>query len=175
LTDQGELEYYLGVEVLKLNENTLLLHQTGYEKKVLERFKMTDCKPVKTSLSRDLNISLMDCPGEVDPELQSEYRAIVGSLMYLYHWTRPDLGFAVKFLSRYLHIPGVKHLQAAKRELQYLSGTVNLEIRYTRDLARLQARDQNLSVRLGLSNCKFAGCKNTSGSTTSYIILMNGV
>jgi hypothetical protein len=44
LIDQGELEYYLGVEVLKLDENTLLLHQTGYAKKVLERFKMTDCK-----------------------------------------------------------------------------------------------------------------------------------
>ncbi len=77
-----------------------MLHQTGYAKKVLERFKMTDCKPVETPLSRDLNLSLMDSPVEVDPEIQSEYRAIVGSLMYLYQWTRPDLGFAVTFLSR---------------------------------------------------------------------------
>ncbi len=30
LTDQGELEYYLGVEVSKINESTLFLHQTGY-------------------------------------------------------------------------------------------------------------------------------------------------
>jgi hypothetical protein len=42
-TDQGVLEYYLGVEVSKIDQNTLLLHQTGYAKKVLERFKMTDC------------------------------------------------------------------------------------------------------------------------------------
>ena len=41
LTDQGELEYYLGVEVPKIGESTLLLHQTGYAKKILERFKMT--------------------------------------------------------------------------------------------------------------------------------------
>jgi hypothetical protein len=41
---------------------------------------------VKTPLSRDLNLSLMDCPGEVDPELQSEDRAIIWSLMYLYQW-----------------------------------------------------------------------------------------
>jgi hypothetical protein len=54
LTDQGELDYYLGVEVSKIDQNTLLLHQTGNAKKVLERFKMTDCKPVKTPLSRDL-------------------------------------------------------------------------------------------------------------------------
>jgi hypothetical protein len=55
LTDQGELEYYLGVEVSKINESTLLLHQTGYAKKILERFKMTECKEVKTPLPRDLN------------------------------------------------------------------------------------------------------------------------
>ncbi len=50
LTDQGELEYCLGVEVSKIDQITLLLLQTGYAKKVLERFEMTDCKPVKTPL-----------------------------------------------------------------------------------------------------------------------------
>ncbi len=62
----------------------------------------------------------MDSPDEVDPEIQSEYRATVGSLMsrYLYQWTRPDLGFAVTFLSRYLHKPGEKHLQAAKHAVE---------------------------------------------------------
>ena len=120
LTDQGELEYYLGVEVSKIDENTLLLHQTGYAKKILERFKTTAVCLVRP---RDLNLSLMDSPDEVDPILQSEYRAIIGSLMYLYQWTRPDLGFAVTFLSRYLHRPGEKHLQAAKHTLRYLKGT----------------------------------------------------
>jgi len=83
----------------------------------------------------------MDSPGEVDSILQGEYRAIVGSLMYLYQWTRPDLCFAVIFLSRYLHRPGEKHLQAAKHVLRYLKGTVELGIKYTRDFGRLHARD----------------------------------
>ncbi len=84
----------LGVAVSKIEENTLLLHQTGYAKKILER---SDCKEVKTHLPRDLNLSLMDSPDELDPILQSEYKAIVGSLMYSYQWTRPDF-FAVTFL-----------------------------------------------------------------------------
>ena len=116
----------------------------------------------------------MDSPDEVNPELQSEYRGIVGSLMYLYQWTRPDLGFAVTFLSRYLHKPGDKHLQAAKHVLRYLKGTVELGIQYTRDLARLQARAQELNVLYGLSDSDFAGCKETSCSTSGYMILMNG-
>jgi hypothetical protein len=174
LTDQGQLEYYLGVEISRLDENTLLLHQTAYAKKILNTFNMSDCNPVKTPLPRDMNLSLMDCPDEVDPKLQREYRAIVGSLMYLYQWTRPDLGFAVTFLSRYLHKPGEKHFLAAKHVLRYLKGTIGLGIRYTRDLARLSIRDQKLNVLYALSDSDFAGCKDTSRSTSGYMILMNG-
>jgi hypothetical protein len=50
---------------------------------------MSECKEVKIPLPRDLNLSLMNSPDEVDRILQSEYRAIVGSMMYLYQWTRP--------------------------------------------------------------------------------------
>ena len=152
----------------------MLFHQTIHAKKVLERFNMTDCKNKKTPLPRDLNLSLMDSPDVVDLDLQSEYRAIVGSLMYLYQWTRPDLGFAVTFLSRYLHKPGEKHLTAAKHVLHYLKGTIDFGIRYTRDEARLLARDQKLTVLYGLSDSDFAGCKDTSQSTSGYMILMNG-
>jgi hypothetical protein len=35
-TDQGELEYYLGVEVSNMDQNTLVLHQTAYAKKFLK-------------------------------------------------------------------------------------------------------------------------------------------
>jgi hypothetical protein len=125
LLDQGELECYLGVEISSLDENSLLLHQTAYAKKILNNFKMNDCNPAKTPLPRDTNISLLHSSDEVDHKLKSEYRAIVGSFMYLYQWTRPDIGFAVTIFSRYLHKSGEKHLQAAKHVLRYLKGTWN--------------------------------------------------
>ncbi len=124
-------------------------------------------------MPRDLNLSLIDSPDEVKLELQSEQnRGIVGSLMYLYQWTRPDLGFAEIFLSRYRHKPGDKHLQAAKHVLRYLKRTVELGIQYTRDFARLQAREQELNVLYGLPD-SVAGCKDTSRSTSGYVILIN--
>ena len=156
-TNQGEVEYYLGVEFTQVDQHTLLLHQSSYVESVLETFKMKECKPVCTPLPLNLDLSLKDSPDEVDRELQSEYRAIVGSLMYLYQWTRPDLGYAVTFLSRYLHKPGVKHMQAARHTLRYLQGTKSLGIRYTRDLNRLRVRGQDLNVIYGLSDSYFAG------------------
>jgi hypothetical protein len=41
LTDQGQLEYCL-VEISKLDENTLLFHQTAYVKKILNHFNMSE-------------------------------------------------------------------------------------------------------------------------------------
>ena len=66
---------------------------------------MKDANPVKTHLTPGIKLSLQDSPDEVDPELQRNYQETIGSLMYLYQWTRPDLGYAVTFLSRYLHNP----------------------------------------------------------------------
>ena len=58
LTDQGKLEYYLGVEISRRDENdTLLLHQTANEMKILNHFKMNDCNPANTQLPRDINLS----------------------------------------------------------------------------------------------------------------------
>jgi hypothetical protein len=131
---QDEWEIYLDrsrmIGIL-IRSWTLLLHQTACRKKILNNFNMSECNSVKTPLPQDLNLSLMDSPEEVDPKLHSMYRAIVRALMYLYQWTRPDLGFTVRFLSRYLHKPGEKHLLAAKHVLRYLKGTIDLGIRYT--------------------------------------------
>ena len=106
LTDQGHLEYYLGVEVTQPDANTLMLHQaaSGYINKILDSFKMSECTPVSTPLPLYRNLSLLDCPDEVDSKLQAEYSTIVGSLRYLCQWTCPDLGFTVTFLSRYIYL-----------------------------------------------------------------------
>ena len=93
-------------------------HQTGYINKVLEKFKMKNSRPANTPLPSVCKLSLMDCPEEVDPRMQRKYREIIGSLMCLYQLIRPDLGFTVTFLSRYLHKPSEKHMQAAKHALR---------------------------------------------------------
>ena len=44
LTDQGNLEYYLGVEATQPVANTLMLHQAGYINKILDSFDMSKCQ-----------------------------------------------------------------------------------------------------------------------------------
>jgi hypothetical protein len=44
--------------------------------------------------------------------------------------TRTDLAFAYSQLSKFVQYPGVVHLQAAERVLQYVSGTYDQGITY---------------------------------------------
>ena len=54
----------------------------------------------------------------------AEYRSLTGSLLYISACTRPDVSFAVSFLSRFVTEPEHQHWIAAKRILRYLKGTV---------------------------------------------------
>ena len=60
---------------------------------------------------------------------QALYRNMVGSLLYLACWTRPDIAFAVSELSRFVSAPGLNHMQAVKHLLRYLKGTSELGLR----------------------------------------------
>ena len=53
----------------------------------------------------------------------TQYRQIIGSLMYLTN-NRPDICFAVNTLSQYLVQPRWVHLIAAKHVMRYMKGTL---------------------------------------------------
>ena len=61
------------------------------------------------------------------------YQQIVGSLNYAAHVTRLDIAQAVSQLSRATQKPRPRHLAAARRCVQYLAGTADWGICFTRD------------------------------------------
>ena len=52
------------------------------------------------------------------------YRSIVGGLRYLFH-TRPNIAFAVGYISRFMEDPREDHWVAVKQLLRYVKGTVD--------------------------------------------------
>nr|GEY75890.1 hypothetical protein [Tanacetum cinerariifolium] len=68
------------------------------------------------------------------PVDQTQFRSMVGSLMYLTA-SRPDLVFNVCMCARYQASPTKKHLEALKRVFQYLKGTINWVLWYSKDTA----------------------------------------
>lgn len=61
----------------------------------------------------------------------ASYRSTVGAFQYLM-WTRPDLAFAVTQVCQFMHSPRTIHLQAVKRILRYLKGTIDSGLWFTK-------------------------------------------
>jgi hypothetical protein len=79
---------------------------------------MLDCKPISTPM--DLNMKLkMD--EEKNLQDANMYQKMVGSLIYL-TLIRPDIGYLVGVVSRYMSNPKKSHLDAVKADYQVCQG-----------------------------------------------------
>lgn len=127
MKDLGEADVILGVKITKTKDGFIMC-QSHYVEKVLKKFDSFDVTAVRTPY--DPSIHLKKNKGK--SVSQSEYAKIIGSLMFLMNYTRPDIAYAVSRLSRYTHNPCNEHWNALKRLLKYLKGTIDWGLNYKR-------------------------------------------
>jgi hypothetical protein len=127
MTDLGKMRFFLGIEVLQKSDG-IYICQRKYALEVLRRFGMMESNSVGSPIVPGFKISINEDGNTVD---ETYYKQLVGSLMYL-TVTRPDMMFVICLISRYMTRPMEIHLQAAKRALRCLKGTVNYGIHYKR-------------------------------------------
>jgi hypothetical protein len=125
----GPVSDLLGVTITRDRARlSMTLDQSKATSTLLSRAGMDSCKPVPTPVATNFVFTKNDCPS-TDHETQdlSEqakwYRSILASCIYLSTWTRPDISFSVSKLSKYMHNPGNKHIEALKRLLRFLKGS----------------------------------------------------
>lgn len=162
MSDLGLLHYYLGIEVKQSTEG-ISLSQGAYAAKILEKSGMAGCNPCHVPMEQRLKLSKSSTEPLVDA---TAYRSIVGSLRYLVN-TRPDLAFAVGYVSRFLAEPHEDHLVAVKHILRYVAGTSNWGLWY----GRKEEVQANLT---GFSDSDFAGDVDTRKSTTGVVFSLSG-
>jgi histone deacetylase 1/2 len=160
LKDLGELHYFLGIEVKKM-DNGILLTQEKYTSDLLSRVGMADCKPMNTPMSSTEKLSLHEgvALGPVDA---TRYRSIVGALQYL-TLTRPDISFAVNKVCQFLHKPTTLHWSAVKRILRYLKATSSLGLRIRKSLSTLVS---------AFSDVDWAGSPDDRRSTGGFVVFL---
>jgi hypothetical protein len=159
MSDLGLLCFYLGIEVQQ-NNGGITLTQSAYARKILDRAGMGSCNPCHTPMEARLKLSKASSAKLVDA---TEYRGLVGCLRYLVH-TRPDIAFAVGYVSRFMERPTVEHLNAVKRILRYVAGTIDYGCCYKRG-----AREMKL---LGYSDADMGGDIDTRKSTTGVLFFL---
>lgn len=120
ITELGELKFFLGIQVLKV-DGFYALNQKAFIHKLLERFMIADAKTAKIPMD----------PGyaqqkEEEPfENQEIYQSLIGSLLYLSTNTRPDIAICTSMLGRKTSSPTKLDWTEGKRVLKYLKGTID--------------------------------------------------
>eukprot|EP00286_Rhodomonas_abbreviata_P014033 CAMPEP_0181339602 /NCGR_PEP_ID=MMETSP1101-20121128/29358_1 /TAXON_ID=46948 /ORGANISM="Rhodomonas abbreviata, Strain Caron Lab Isolate" /LENGTH=1796 /DNA_ID=CAMNT_0023450611 /DNA_START=148 /DNA_END=5539 /DNA_ORIENTATION=+ len=170
LSDQGDLSWYLGVDINhNLGKGVTTLNQTQFIDTMLKRFNMDGCNPISTPAEPNAHLLKADQPSVPDKRFTRDYQRLVGGLMYLSSFTRPDISYAVNQCAKFMANPGPTHLTAAKRILRYLAGTRHLGITYRR------SRDPGESNRIiAYADSDHAGDPDSRRSVTGYLLLLNG-
>lgn len=104
IKDLGNLNYFLGVEVVR-NADDIILSQATYINEILNDELMADCKSANTSMSASELLKLNDGAPLTDA---TRYRRVLGRLQYL-SFTRPDISYAVNKLSQFMQSPSDLH------------------------------------------------------------------
>ncbi len=122
-------------------------------------------------------LTVRDQPETVNIPDQELFRGMVGSLLYLASWTRPDIAFSVSELSRFVSNPGNSHLETAKRLFQYLRKTVSLGLVYRSSALLPDHPEIQPNVLWGYHDdvdSDWAGCPDSRHSTSGFVFMQNG-
>lgn len=146
---------YLGFQVNRdRQKKEIVLHQANYVQRILERFKMTECKHASTPEE----VGQFSSEGSKLLTEEYPYKEAIGSLLYLVTCTRPDIAHAVSIASRTSQ-PTIAHWNLVKRILRYLAGSKELGLRF---------RWEDDPKLCGYCDADYANDMETRRSTSGY-------
>ncbi|CAJ2677657.1 unnamed protein product [Trifolium pratense] len=160
MTNLGGLKYFLGLEFTKTKEG-MLIHQRKYISDILKRFNMMNCNPANTPMETASSLNNDDEGSNVNSTL---YKQMVGSLRYACN-SRPDICHSVGIVSRFMQTPKLSHMQAVKRILRYLQGTMEYGVLYPNS-------DGKKGKLIGYSDSDWSGDKVERKSTMGYVFTL---
>jgi hypothetical protein len=177
ITDEGEIDAYLGVKILRPTSETIELKQPHLIKQILDDMGMKPNTMTKDKAAPSSTILHRDLDGEPFGEPFGEkwdYRSVIGKLNFLEKSTHPKIAYAVHQCARFSANPRQSHAKAIKNLCRYLIAT--------KDKGLILRPDVSKSFEVHV-DCDFAGNwvkedamedPSTAKSRTGYVISYGG-
>ncbi|KAG3044193.1 hypothetical protein PC122_g24908 [Phytophthora cactorum] len=161
MTDSGKCAFVLGIELVDGPDGSVTMCQRRYVDDILKRFGMDECKAVVSPVDISTRLISSDAATKVN----APFREAVGALMHFMTATRPDIAYAVGYVSRFMENPQEEHWVAVKRIFRYLQGTKTHGICFK--------PGDNIDFR-GYSDADWAGDLADRKSTSGYTFMLMG-
>jgi hypothetical protein len=168
------LNPYLALKIVISDDNqSISISQEAYIEALLAKYETDITEFCNTTQLVPTGTSHPAEPPDVYTEKEREFMKhvnlfmIVGELRHIFNGTRPDIGYAVGYVSRQVANPRKVHYVAALTILAYLKHTKTYGIRYSR---MPRNRDGTIKPTVYYSDSNWAGKDNPeSKSTTCYV------
>jgi hypothetical protein len=130
ITDHGPIQWFLGFEIRRdRNARTISINQRAYIESMVDKFNLTNAKPVSTPMDVGATFSIQQSPSTVNQVERMKgvpYSEAIGSVLWPVVVSRPDAAYAVGILSQFIQNPGQAHWEGVKRIIRYLGCTKDL-------------------------------------------------
>jgi hypothetical protein len=169
MNDLDKTKFFLGLQLEHLPFG-ILVHQSTYTQKVLEKFNMNMSYPSKTPMvvrSLDLEKDPFRPHDDKEHILGPEfpYLSVVGALMYLVNNTWPDIAFVLNLIAIHNSAPTKRHWVSIKYIFRYLNGIKDLGLFY---------KSSNDPSLIGYTDAGYLSDPYNGRSQTRFIFLQGG-
>ena len=122
ITDLGIMTHILQTSVKWNEDGSVELSQKRFITELAAKhgIDVESVKPMQTPMEPGLTLEHRN-----EPDLTFPFRSVVCSLLWLIRWTKPEMAYAVIYLSRFLNCYGEEHWKAAKRVVRYAASTAD--------------------------------------------------
>lgn len=161
IKDLGNISHFLGMEVKRDNDGNFMINQSSYISKIVEQAGLKDAKDSKFPLE----VGYFKNPGGEILKDITEFRSIIGMLLYVAVNTRPDISASVSILSQKLSQPRKGDLGEAKRIIRYLKATKDMQ---------LKLKSSGTQELMGFSDANWAEDRHDRKSNSGYVFMLFG-
>ena len=123
ITDEGNLEDFLGVNIERKEDGSIVLTQPHLIDQILKDLRLDNDKVKEKDTPAASSKILSTEPSEEEFDKSFHYRSVIGKLNYLEKSTRPDIAYATHQCARFTESPRKSHGKAVRWITRYLKKT----------------------------------------------------
>lgn len=160
--DLGETSFFLQMSVVRdRDQRIIILRQQRHIEKIADDLGLTGQPSPFIPMTKAV---YSDPTGQeiTDPAVITQYRSIVGMLMHIANYTRPDISFAISYLARFVNCPSTSKFARINDVVKYLNGTSSYGL--------YLGGPSKLCPIYAFCDSDFAACTDTRKSTTGYVV-----
>ena len=146
------------------------IDQSAFIRDLIIKERLTKCNTNVIPMKAGSSIKMSESDDYDKTDIHT-YQQLIGKLIYLACGTRPNIVFAIGQLSKHNADLRKKDLQATKRVVQFMKGTMNLGLVY----GQIIARDSLPYDLISYVDSNFAGDLKDCKLMMGYCFFLNGV